>query len=106
MTNQQLAKQLGINTATLLDLQQILSTHLSSKNIVNAFGSRSRGNAKKFSDLDLCITGGSLSYTQLAKIKEELSESDIPIFVEVTQETDLSDSFKQAIKEDFINIPF
>jgi predicted nucleotidyltransferase len=106
MTNQQLAKHLGINTVILLDLQQILSNHLNSTTSVNAFGSRSRGNAKKFSDLDLCITGDNLSYTQLAKIKEELSESDIPIFIEVTQEADLSESFKEAIKKDFINIPF
>ena len=106
MTNQHLSERLGISAVHLREIQKILAKHLTPPIKVQAFGSRTKGQGQTFSDLDLCLTEGNVGYTTLSSIKEEFSESDIPIFVEITQETDLSESFKKSIEPDFINISF
>jgi predicted nucleotidyltransferase len=47
-----------------------------------AYGSRVKGTARKFSDLDLCYQEN-IPREVICQIKEELEESDLPIFVEL-----------------------
>ena len=47
-----------------------------------AYGSRVKGTARKFSDLDLCYQEEIPSYV-LIEIENELEESDLPFIVEL-----------------------
>jgi len=46
------------------------------------YGSRAKGNARKFSDLDLCYRDN-IPDEVVYQIKEELEESDLPFIVEL-----------------------
>ncbi len=71
---------------------------------VYVFGSRAKESAKTFSDLDLCIDGESLSYSQVSALKEAFSESDLPYFVDIIEKNKISDSFYESVKADFIEL--
>jgi predicted nucleotidyltransferase len=47
-----------------------------------AYGSRAKGNARKFSDLDLCYRDN-IPDEVVYQIKEELEESDLPFVTEL-----------------------
>jgi len=68
-----------------------------------AFGSRVHGrNLKKFSDLDLVIINDKpLKKLQLFNIKEALSESDLPIMVDVLAWSDIDETFKHIIQKEY-----
>jgi len=46
-----------------------------------AYGSRVKGNAKKYSDLDLCYYD--VPRQEISKLREELTKSNLPFFVEL-----------------------
>jgi len=68
-----------------------------------AFGSRVHGrNLKKFSDLDLVIINDKpLKKLQLFNIKEALSESDLPIMVDVLAWDEIDEAFKNIILKEY-----
>lgn len=69
------------------------------------FGSRVKGNAKIYSDLDLAIiTPKPLSLSQMAIIKEAFDESDLPIRVDVIDWAATSESFQKIIEKEKIVI--
>ena len=47
-----------------------------------AYGSRVKGQARQYSDLDLCYQEN-IPITKLLEIEEELENSDLPFFVEL-----------------------
>jgi uncharacterized protein len=47
-----------------------------------AYGSRVKGTARKFSDLDLCYRE-EVPLNTLARLEADLEESDLPFFVEL-----------------------
>jgi uncharacterized protein len=68
-----------------------------------AFGSRVKNTARKFSDLDLAIiTNQPLSLTQLGKIQEAFSESDLSIKVDILDWSRISEEFKKNIQEKYV----
>lgn len=63
-----------------------------------AFGSRVKGTAKAYSDLDLAImTDTPLSMERLATLKEAFDESDLPFRVDVVDWAVTSPSFRLII---------
>jgi len=68
-----------------------------------AFGSRVHGrNLKKFSDLDLIIINDKpLKTLQLFNIKEALSESDLPIMVDVLAWDKIDKAFQKIILREY-----
>jgi predicted nucleotidyltransferase len=70
---------LQIETRHLSILQQILSKY---PYHFYAYGSRVKGKAGKFSDLDLCYQEN-IPRKVIYQIKDELEESDLPFFVEL-----------------------
>ncbi|MFN7097120.1 MAG: nucleotidyltransferase family protein [Gammaproteobacteria bacterium] len=63
-----------------------------------AFGSRVNGKAQKYSDLDLVLVGDqALDWRRMEALKDNFSESDLPIIVDVVDWCLLSDSFKKNI---------
>jgi len=66
-----------------------------------AFGSRARGQAKKFSDLDLPImTDQPLTLDVSAGLGDEFSESDLPWKVDIVDWACTSESFRAIIERD------
>lgn len=83
---------------------EILKNHASDY-AVWAFGSRVKGNAKKYSDLDLAImTQQPLSFSKMAIIKEAFDESDLPIRVDVVDWAATSEAFQKIIEQDKVVI--
>lgn len=70
---------------------------------VYAFGSRVRGDARPFSDLDLLISSSRpISYAQLAEVCELLSESDLPFAVDLLDAARISSQFRQRIQPELV----
>jgi predicted nucleotidyltransferase len=67
---------------------------------VRAFGSRYRGTAKAYSDLDIAILNydkTELSIVELARIREAFEESTLPYRVDILDYYGISDEFKAII---------
>ena len=67
------------------------------------YGSRAKGNARKFSDLDLCYYEDIPSY-KLVEIEEELENSDLPFMVELVAWKNMRPAFQKMIKKDLVLI--
>jgi len=66
-----------------------------------AFGSRVKGTARRFSDLDLAVdTGNAIPWSTLGQLKEAFSESDLPMKVDVLDLNAISDTFKAVVLRD------
>lgn len=72
---------------------------------VYAYGSRVKGTARKFSDLDLCIMNQSpLSHEDLGGLRDAFSESDLPYKVDITEWARANDETRNRIKEHAIEL--
>lgn len=68
-----------------------------------AFGSRAKGRAKTYSDLDLAvITRQPLPLEVSARLTEDFSESDLPWKVDVVDWATTSDAFRKIIARDHV----
>ncbi|MDR3117340.1 MAG: nucleotidyltransferase domain-containing protein [Puniceicoccales bacterium] len=80
-------------------VREILDRHLADSGAaVYAFGSRARGTARKFSDLDLAvdIPGGIPGRMSLA-LKGDFEESNFPYFVDIVDYHRCDEPFRQII---------
>ncbi|WP_341761012.1 nucleotidyltransferase domain-containing protein [Candidatus Tisiphia endosymbiont of Thecophora atra] len=69
-----------------------------------AYGSRSKGSNRKFSDLDLYIME-LISDEELLNLQEELEESDLPIKVDVKRWlVDMNEDFRSLIEKDITHL--
>lgn len=68
-----------------------------------AFGSRVKGNPKKFSDLDLCFIEN-IPSNLLSLLDEDFDESDLPYKVDVINWNTCNESFKQLIRKDLLQV--
>ena len=67
---------------------------------VRAFGSRVKGRARKYSDLDLVLMGAEpIPWKTMSGLREDFEESDLPICVDIADWAALSDTFRQIINE-------
>lgn len=72
---------------------------------VFAFGSRVKGNPRKYSDFDVALHAGHpVELSRLAKIKHCLSETDIPIHIDVVDYCSVSKDFKTLIDKQKIDL--
>ncbi len=68
-----------------------------------AFGSRVKGSAKPFSDLDLfCLDA--MPPTALVELEEEFEESDLPFKIEIILAENCSAEFKARITPDLVQL--
>ncbi|RNC69212.1 MAG: nucleotidyltransferase domain-containing protein [Desulfuromonadales bacterium] len=80
-------------------VREILARHVPACE-VRMFGSRVRGTARKYSDIDLAIVGdGPLPDRTVAGLKEAFSESDIPYRVDVVDWRTISPEFRKVIEQ-------
>lgn len=68
-----------------------------------AFGSRVKGTAKKYSDLDLCYKEKIPAYT-IVEIEEKFIESDLPFRVELIDWNLCDKDFQNLIAKDLVKI--
>ena len=72
---------------------------------VRAFGSRVKGSARQYSDLDLALmTQSPLPLSQLAELREAFSESDLPWKVDLVDWASTSEEFHTIIQGDSVVI--
>lgn len=85
-------------------VRDILARHVPQYEVW-AFGSRAKGTAKEYSDLDLAIINEQpLSLSLSAALTDDFVESDLPIKVDVVDWATTSDAFRQLIEQDKIVI--
>jgi predicted nucleotidyltransferase len=69
---------------------------------VRVFGSRYKGTAKDYSDLDLAVIGdGKLERKLIYELKEAFEESDLPFRVDVLDFNRISKEFRVVIERGF-----
>jgi len=68
-----------------------------------AFGSRAKGNPKKFSDLDVCFFDSIPLHIQ-SKIEEDFENSDLPYKVDFVDWNKCSEDFRKSIQPDLVLI--
>ncbi len=70
-----------------------------------AFGSRVKGTAKKYSDLDLAIiTDTPLTFLESDHLREAFSESDLVWKVDIVDWASTSESFRKIIQQRYVVI--
>ena len=80
----------------------ILQRRVSTFNVW-AFGSRAKGTAKPYSDLDLAvITQEPLAVNVLADLSDDFSESDLPFKVDVVDWATTRETFRAIIAQEKI----
>jgi len=84
-----------------LDLvRAVLARHVSDRTVV-AFGSRAKGTAKPWSDLDLAILDGDpLPDIVFARLVFDFEESLLPMRVEVVERSAVSEALRASIDAD------
>lgn len=77
----------------------ILTKHAPRPCRVWAFGSRVRGRARRFSDLDLAVDAGRpLTLSEAAVLDEAFDDSDLPWRVDVVDLVTCSDRFRREVE--------
>lgn len=67
------------------------------------FGSRARKTNKSGADVDLAIDAGrALAMREIFRIKDAISESNIPVFVDIVDIRNIDDDFLTRIKKEWI----
>jgi type I restriction enzyme S subunit len=81
-------------------VREILRRHVPDRTVW-AFGSRVKGAARPFSDLDLAVLGDQpLSLDTCAVLAEAFADSDLPWRVDVVDWASTSGSFRHLIEQD------
>ena len=89
---------LDLDPRHLALLLPILEKHVPGARVW-AFGSRVKGTARKFSDLDLAIdAGGPLGLAAMALLEQDLSDSDLPIKVDVVDLSVAQPAFRKMVE--------
>jgi predicted nucleotidyltransferase len=96
---------LDIRPEHLKIVQNILKKHLPTNATIWVFGSRAKGTAKKFSDLDLAIDAGKpLASSIMIELAFDFEESDLPYKVDIIDLVTIKENFKKIIMQDRILI--
>ena len=83
----------------LREVRAILAAHLPGVEVW-AYGSRVRGTAQRFSDLDLAVLAdGELAPEVMDALRDAFSESMLPMLVDVHDWHDMSESFRGMVMQ-------
>ena len=93
---------LDVSPAELGIVRAILRKHVPDHEVW-AFGSRIKGTARRYSDLDLAImTDQPLPIATIGAMQEGFSESDLPFRVDILDWATTQDSFRRVVESDRI----
>jgi len=91
---------MDVEASHLVLIRSILTRHVPGREVW-AFGSRTTGKARAYSDLDLCIVGDlPLDPAVTASLAEDFSESDLPYKVDLVDWARTSPSFRAIIERE------
>jgi predicted nucleotidyltransferase len=86
-------------------VREILRRHVPGREVW-AFGSRVKGKARTFSDLDLAVLGDQpLALSVRADLAEDFSESDLPFKVDIVDWATTSERFREIIRAEYVVVP-
>ncbi len=89
---------IDLEAKQLQTVQQLLREYLPNYPVF-AYGSRTQGRAKKFSDLDLMIRASTPpTMDQLGRAREAFENSDLPIMVDLVDWHSCSPTFQAIIE--------
>jgi predicted nucleotidyltransferase len=100
MSDQNLSKQ------TLDEVKRILWKRLDKKKFkAFVYGSRARGTARKFSDVDIGIEGPTkIDSLTLVELESDFEESDLPYVVELTDFNEVDKDFYRIARSKTISL--
>lgn len=88
-------------------VRAILRARLPAGVHVHVFGSRARGGARRYSDLDLALEWDRpLGIALLGAINEALSESDLPFKIDLLDLATVEPGFRARIATDWVPLDF
>lgn len=100
--NSDLAPQLGLEQRHMQIIEDLLARYVPDRPVW-AFGSRTFGRARRYSDLDLAVGGETqLSAAVRWDLIDAFDESMLPIEVDVVDLNDVDVSFRSRIEPDFL----
>lgn len=95
---------IDMDEAWLEEIKRILSRIIPEYEVW-AFGSRIKGNNHKYSDLDLALISETrIDWRLIESLKDEFSESDLPIRVDVVDYKSVPEVLKKMIEVDHVVI--
>jgi type I restriction enzyme S subunit len=98
-------RRLELRPGELEIVREILRRHVPNREVW-AFGSRVKGTARPYSDLDLAVLGDQpLPLLVRAELAEEFSESDLPFKVDIVDWATTSERFRQIIESEYVVLP-
>jgi uncharacterized protein len=87
----------GVTDAHMQVIFKSIKVHLPNAKVY-AFGSRVSGTPRQYSDLDIALDNGqSIDISDIAKIKETLENTDLPIQVDMVDYHSISESFRAIV---------
>ncbi|MEA2776845.1 MAG: type restriction enzyme subunit [Acetobacteraceae bacterium] len=93
---------LDLSPRDLAIVRDILRKHIPDYEVW-AFGSRTKGTSRRYSDLDLAIiTDAPLSLQVRGDMAEDFSESDLPFRVDILDWATTQDYFRRIVEQDRI----
>lgn len=97
--------QLDLLPKHLEIVQDLLGRHMPEREVI-ACGSRTKGTARKYSDLDLAVMGDKpVAPSALADLKEDLTESYLPFMVDLVEWSSMNyDYMREAVRRDGITV--
>lgn len=96
---------LQVTQQQLETIQSIIRDTISQSLEVYAYGSRTKNEARTYSDLDLLVRANQkLNIEDLYKLKDAFEFSDLPFRVDVQDWHEINDSFKENINSSLVQI--
>jgi predicted nucleotidyltransferase len=84
-------------------LRNVLSTYLPVDARAYVFGSRARGGARRYSDLDLALAWDQpFGLDLIGQIAEALSDSDLPFKVDIVDIAMVDPAFRRRVAADWV----
>lgn len=94
---------IDLETKYLDFIKQTVSEYLQEYKLY-IFGSRAKGKAKKYSDIDIAIDSPELTTKIKSKLEFIFENSTMPYEVDIVDLNNITYSFKNLIKDDLIEI--
>lgn len=100
-----MSERLDLNPVHAKIAREILDKFLPRDTVVRVFGSRAKGRARRFSDLDLAVKcANPLTLEQSADLNHAFSESDLPFKVDVVDWLSAPPFLQEIIERDGIEL--
>ncbi len=96
--------QVDLKADQLEIVKTILAKYIAGAKVY-AFGSRVKGNARPYSDLDLLIVDKTaLRLETISALKEAFEESKLPFKVDIVEWVSISSNFQKIIEQDCVRL--